>query len=201
MNWEWGCVLKNDSGALFHEIGEINQHPLRGRTCKDAQKYGKYWNRLATLEKEECPATRCSGNMTGAKLADYVFGECSMRQCPPPPCECAHNTWYSDFDCVAQCPAGRGGTGNTLSTRKCVDCSACLNDVFTACDDGKLFHDGTCVDTCPRHRLGHVRRVRQSKAVRAQRFVRLQLSARIRSADGDERHVLRVFCVLQPLRR
>lgn len=153
VNWEWGYVLKNDLGGLFYEIGQINQHPLHGRTCKDTQKYGKYWNRLATLEKEECPASRCSGNMTGAKLADYVFGECSMRQCPPPPCECAHNTWCSDFDCVTQCPAGQGGTGNTLSTRKCVDCpegcSACLNDVCTACDDGKLFHDGTCVDTCP----------------------------------------------------
>jgi hypothetical protein len=73
VNWEWGYVLKNDLGALFYEIGQINQHPLHGRTCKDTQKYGKYWNRLATLEKEECPATRCSGNMTGAKLADYVF--------------------------------------------------------------------------------------------------------------------------------
>ena len=153
VNWEWGYVLKNDLGGLFYEIGRANQHPLHGRTCKDTQMYGKYWNRLATLEKKECPGTRCSGNMTGAKLADYVFGECSMRQCPPPPCECAQNTWCSDFDCVAQCPPGQGGTGNTLSTRKCIDCpegcSACLNDVCTACDDGKLFHNGMCVDTCP----------------------------------------------------
>lgn len=79
VDWEWSFVLENARGEYLYEAGGHNSAlgrtstdpsiPARDKTC--IQKYGKYFNRVRTIDIS-------AGNPT------YTFGTCEPG-CPPPP--------------------------------------------------------------------------------------------------------------------
>lgn len=79
VDWEWSFVLMNARGEFLYEAGELNS-PLGRTMTNDAvkdrektciQKYGKYFNRVRTID-------------TNAAAPSYTFGTCDAV-CPPPP--------------------------------------------------------------------------------------------------------------------
>jgi len=79
VDWEWSFVLENSRGEFLYEAGGITS--ALGRTSVDAsipledkkciQKYGKYFNRVRTID-------------ISASNPTYTFGTCEPG-CPPPP--------------------------------------------------------------------------------------------------------------------
>lgn len=74
VDWEWGVALGNAEGDTFYEIGSNDEHrrkkpPLALEANNDCvQRYGEYFNRVVTHEKNP-------------REVSYVFGSCETK-CP-----------------------------------------------------------------------------------------------------------------------
>lgn len=164
VDFEWGFALKNAAGETFYEIGERENAPVRDLDCYNVQKYGKFWNRVMTLEQSD--------------ETHLVFGSC-LRECPAlvppppppmpspppppmpsppppsppppaPPIECSNGALAQNGKCVWQCSPGFGANDNDQCVA-CEDanCDSCDNGVCTQCKNDKYLHEGACVDACP----------------------------------------------------
>ena len=75
VNFEYGFALVNNRGEYLYEIGD-KKSPLKeafttNERLNCVQKYGKYFNRVRTMDKDP-------------KKVDFAFGSCAA-ECPPPP--------------------------------------------------------------------------------------------------------------------
>ena len=62
VDWEYGFLLENAAGETYQDIGEVGQCPLSKESC--ARRYGDYFNRVLTDEKNPTSVSYVIGNCT-----------------------------------------------------------------------------------------------------------------------------------------
>ena len=80
VDWEYGFELENANGNTFLEIGKVNESEptlLQRESC--VQRYGEYFNRVLTNEKEPNTVSYVFGNCTTECPSDYMDSAFCVR--------------------------------------------------------------------------------------------------------------------------